>query len=62
MLTQRLEADQATNSGKLTITCPVGGLAELMGLAEELRLRSTVITEGTIVQMKDLGGDVPQPG
>jgi hypothetical protein len=48
MLTQRLETQQANNTGTLTIKCPVGGLAELIGLAEELRLRSNVTTEGTI--------------
>lgn len=59
MLTQRLETQQASNEGTLTITCPVGGLAELIGLAEELRLRSNVTTEGTIHHLDPSGGQPP---
>jgi hypothetical protein len=57
MLTQRLVADQNTMDGTLTITCPLGGLAELMGLQEELKLRSNVITEGSIITTVDIPGD-----
>lgn len=49
MLTQRLVADQNTNQGTLTITCPVGDLAELMGLQEELKLRANMTTQGSII-------------
>ena len=58
MLTQRLVADQNTNDGTLTITCPVGGLAELMGLQEELKLRVNIATEGSIITTSDQ----PPPG
>jgi hypothetical protein len=54
MLTQRLVANQQTNEGTLTITCPQGGLAELTGLQEELKLRANITTEGSIIS-----GDVP---
>jgi hypothetical protein len=50
MLTQRLVADQNDNTGTLTITCPVGGLPELMGLWEELKLRPNVTTEGSLIK------------
>jgi hypothetical protein len=49
MMTQRLVADQNDNTGTLTITCPVGGLPELMGLWAELKLRADVTTEGSII-------------
>jgi hypothetical protein len=54
MLTQRLVADQNTMDGTLTITCPPGSLAELMGLQEELKLRSNVTTEGSIITTADV--------
>jgi hypothetical protein len=61
MLTQRLVADQNDNTGTLTITCPVGGLAELMGLQEELKLRPNIGTEGSIITTVEvppiMGGD-----
>lgn len=53
MLTQRLETNQPTNAGTLTITAAPGTLAELIGLAEELDLRMNIKTEGTIHQLND---------
>jgi hypothetical protein len=48
MLTQQMSADMTALSGTLSVTCPAGGLAELIGLAQELELRSNVTTNGTI--------------
>lgn len=59
MLSQRLEINQATNSGMLTITAAVGdsAMAELVGLADELNLRATIRTEGTIHHLNDPAGN-----
>jgi hypothetical protein len=58
MLTQRLVADQNTMDGTLTITCPPGGLVELMGLQEELKLRSNVTTEGPIITTVEIPTEI----
>lgn len=49
MLTQRLVADEGTMTGTITITCEPGGLAELYGLHEELKLRANITTQGSII-------------
>jgi len=48
MLTQQLTVDTSTLVGRLVVTCPEGGAAELQGLAAELALRSNVTTSGPI--------------
>jgi len=57
MLKQRLIGDQNTMDGTLTITCEPGSLAELMGLQEELKLRSNVTTEGSIITTVEIPGE-----
>jgi hypothetical protein len=57
MLKQRLIGDQNTMDGTLTITCELGSLAELMGLQEELKLRSNVTTEGSIITTVEIPGE-----
>lgn len=49
MISQKLEADQNLNSGKLVIVAEPGNLAELMGLHDELKLRMNVNTEGSVI-------------
>jgi hypothetical protein len=60
MLTQRLRTNQATQEGTLTIECQPGGLAELIGLADELALRASVTTEGAIHTLNDPAGNAPE--
>lgn len=48
MLTQQLTGNPNDMSGKLEIVAGPGTLAELQGLAEELKLRSNITTNGTI--------------
>lgn len=48
MLTQQLTGNPSDMSGKLEIVAEPGALAELQGLAEELKLRSNITTNGTI--------------
>jgi hypothetical protein len=50
MMTQQLTGDQNDNTGTLVITCPAGGLPELMGLMEELKLRPNVKTNGPMIK------------
>lgn len=67
MLTQRLVADEGPMTGTITITCEPGGLAELYGLHEELRLRANITTEGSIIttppaqEVPPDGGQAPEP-
>jgi len=51
MLSQRLTVNENDQSGTLTIRADPGNLPELIALAEELGMRSTVTTEGTIYQL-----------
>jgi len=48
MLTQQLTGDPADMSGLLTISAEPGALAELQGLAKELGLRPTIVTNGSV--------------
>lgn len=57
MLTQKLQTNEERNDGVITITCAPGGLAELLGLAEELALRSNVETAGQLHVLNDPGGN-----
>lgn len=55
MMVQRLTADANANTGTLVIeTTQNGGLAELMGLAEELALRPNMQTDGPITVTSDV--------
>lgn len=56
MLTQRLTINK-DGSGALTITAPAAGRAELEALADELNLRASVYTEGTIHHLADPAGN-----
>lgn len=61
MLTQRLTVDESTMAGTLTISAEPSALAELMGLAGELRLRMNITTEGTLhvnLPLPELPGEV----
>lgn len=60
MLTQQLTVRHEDNSGALTVTAAPGALAELIGLAEELNLRSNIETHGEIHQ--DWTPDTPPLG
>jgi len=55
MLTQRL-VHNAGGGATLVIEADAAGIGELIGLAEELKLRSTVTTEG---DLHVLSGDTP---
>ena len=59
MLTQRLVADEGPMTGTITITCDPGGLAELYGLHEELKLRANMTTQGSIITTAPV--EVPPP-
>lgn len=59
MLTQRVIITDQGSKGQLYITCEAGGLAELLALADELELRSTITTEGTIHHLNDPAGNGP---
>ena len=48
MLVQKLTVDERDYSGSLVIQASAGNAAELIGLAEELNLRESIRTEGTI--------------
>lgn len=63
MITQRLVADLGSQSGRVTIECVPGspnGLAELMSLHEELKLRANINTEGSIIT-QPAAEDIPPP-
>lgn len=51
MLTQQIRISEMTNSGTLTITAEPGRLAELIGLQQELALRTNVQTEGDMIEL-----------
>lgn len=48
MITQQLTANTNNMSGRLEITAAAGQLAELQSLAQELKLRPNVTTNGTV--------------
>lgn len=48
MLTQQLTGRTEDMSGKLVITAGPAQLPELVSLAEELKLRANITTDGTI--------------
>lgn len=48
MLRQQLTAKPEDMSGQLIITAAPGALVELQGLAQELALRPTIETDGSI--------------
>lgn len=52
MISQRLNYN-ADGSADLVIHAETPGLVELIGLAEELKLRSTVETQGPIHRLND---------
>ena len=63
MITQRLVGDLGTMTGKLTIeTVPedANSMAELMSLADELKLRANVTTQGSILTQPKIE-DIPPP-
>lgn len=57
MLRQQLTGDGSNMSGKLVITADSPALPELQSLAEELKLRANMTTEGSITIVVD----IPQP-
>jgi hypothetical protein len=59
MLTQRLH-NNPDGSSVLVIQADPAGKAELIGLADELDLRSSVTTEGTIHHLNDPAGNGPR--
>lgn len=61
MLTQRITY-HADGTASLKIDAEAVSLVELQGLAEELNLRSTVITEGPIHLLNDPAGSGPGAG
>lgn len=56
MLSQQLTSNLNDMSGRLVITAAAPDLPELIGLAEELKLRANIETNGTITQLPP-----PQP-
>jgi hypothetical protein len=58
MLTQRLQYNP-DGSADLIVSADEAGMLELLGLAEELNLRSTVRTEGPIHILSDPAGNGP---
>lgn len=60
MLTQRVHRN-SDGSSQLVIDATPESLAELLGLADELDLRSTVRTEGTIHWLNDPAENAPRP-
>lgn len=60
MLTQRLTYN-ADGSADLVVRAEPASLAEIIGLAEELELRSTVTTEAPIHRLNDPAGNGGTP-
>lgn len=58
MLSQQLTGNPNDMSGQLVITAAPGALAELQGLAAELKLRPNITTNGTV----EVAVELPPPG